>query len=134
MAYPSFRSAIALGLLASVPVSIRAQPARLSAIEHPGLTVWPTVLSADGTTAAGFSFPGYQAFTWTEVGGFEFLGQVPNPSLSDSNFAVGISADGSVVIAQRWRWSQARGMEPVSDVLASAVSPDGTTIVGYEVS
>jgi probable HAF family extracellular repeat protein len=110
-------------------------------------------VSADGSVVVGFSSSssGYQAFRW-ENDVMTGLGYLPGGGFS---WAFGVSADGSVVVgtstsSSGWQavfWSEDNNWQPVSlndfldsegvdrnDVVlevATAISADGTTIVGY---
>ncbi len=86
-----------------------------------------------------------EAAMWTDAGGWEGLGWLPNagvcPSRSDS---YEVSADGSVVVGLSWdgcsgrgfRWTAATGMQPLQTLgnggnRASVCSADGSVIVGF---
>jgi probable HAF family extracellular repeat protein len=117
-----------------------------------------TGVSADGTAIVGQSYAMSQmaAFRWTDEGGMEDLGRLPD---GDSASASGVSADGSVVVGygfdwddwidppaysvQAFRWTESTGPVGLGFLgggefnlkrtasQASAVSADGTVIVGF---
>jgi probable HAF family extracellular repeat protein len=105
-----------------------------------------TELSADGSVVVGSSMPPnknqIQAFRWTQADGMtSLLG-------SDDSYAVGVSANGDVVVGTRiignrnyaFRWTQTDGMTGLGsldgdgyiyhDSYATGVSADGSVIVG----
>lgn len=114
-------------------------------------------VSADGSTVVGRSssagFKPNEAFRWTRSDGMVGLGDLPGGLFS--SWARGVSADGSTVVGQgssEWGdaafiWDVVNGMRALQDVLlddfgldlggasvrlveATAISPDGTVIVG----
>jgi probable HAF family extracellular repeat protein len=115
---------------------------------------YATAVSADGKVVVGRSAirdqiltlppipPGYQAFRWSPAGGMAGLGYLPG---GDQSAAMGVSADGTVVVGasetsdgnEGFRWTQDGGMVGLG-YLASAdyfsvaygVSADGTAVVG----
>ena len=85
--------------------------------------------SADGSVVVGASGDGqgnYRAFRWTAQTGMVSLGTLPEDSYSQ---AYGVSADGSVVVGQSFRWTADGGMVGL-DMCATAVSADGSVVVG----
>jgi probable HAF family extracellular repeat protein len=113
-------------------------------------------VSADGSVVAGSSTSRVftQAFRWTQETGMVELGTLPGGSCISNASAV--SADGSVIVGEAYGeagleafiWEANHGMRSVRQVLvsqfglgarlrgwklrsATAVSPDGTVIVGY---
>lgn len=113
-------------------------------------------LSADGQVVVGMA--GYfediqtediqnEAFRWTESDGMEVLGFYP---IGCCSFAVGVSADGSVVVGyglvdttggiteiEAFRWTEGSGIVGIGDLPGGAtssgsysVSADGSVIVG----
>jgi probable HAF family extracellular repeat protein len=111
-------------------------------------------VSRDGSAIAGSdgAYDGRsQAFRWTAAEGVRGLGHLPGaPAASRTSFASGISADGTTVVGastnsagvlQGFVWKQHTGMVPLPLLapffdmgLASAVSEDGSVIVGTAVS
>lgn len=117
-------------------------------------------VSADGSVVVGFTTgsQGYVPFRWTAAGGMVALGTVPggNPG---GGFAYGVSTDGRIVLGNStdaatgdqvaFVWDKTRGMQRLQDMLvgefglsslagwslsvATAISSDGQTIVGYGV-
>jgi len=113
-------------------------------------------VSANGSVAVGSAlstvpFTAEQAFRWTSAGGMVGLGLLPGGTRSR---ALGVSADGSVVVGSTtfspgidnaFVWDATHGMRSLQQVLtgsgleltgwtlldATAVSADGSTIVGY---
>lgn len=128
----------------------------------PGGTFHSTAngISSDGSTIVGFGngvtdplfglVIGGEAFRWTQPGGMVGLGDLPGGS--DFSFAVGASADGSVVAgngnvvfdplgigfrSEAFRWTQAGGIVGLGDLpggeihsFATCVSADGNVVVG----
>src|SRR5208337_1420220 len=107
-------------------------------------------ISADGNAIVGqFNEPGYGgAFSWTPAGGFEWLQPVPDGWLEPA--AQSVSKDGGVIVGSAgnycppcgnhaWLWSTNGyvdlGALPGSTggSAASAVSEDGTVVVGWSV-
>jgi probable HAF family extracellular repeat protein len=104
-------------------------------------------VSADGSVVVGWSRIGSateQAFKWTTGGGMISLGTLPG-GVPGSN-AFGTSSDGSVIVGQAtaadgaqepMRWTQSGGMVSLGRLslnlggLASAVSSDGSVVVGH---
>ncbi len=109
-------------------------------------------VSADGSVIVGISVPNDQAFRWTPATGMVGLGYLPGESGSE---AFGVSADGSVVVGAAgvsqhtlgaFIWDATDGMRSIQSLLtseglgsaltgwslteATAVTPDGKTIVG----
>jgi hypothetical protein len=110
----------------------------------------PIAISDDGVVVAGSLGGGplvdQAAFVWDSFLGVRNIGGLPAGNVS---YATGVSADGSVVVGtsganvgdpyqQGWRWTDAGGFEPLTDlgedilVFGSAedVSADGLTVVG----
>lgn len=100
-----------------------------------GESVWVTL---------GASYSQAEAFRWTQVGGFQGLGYLPGGSALSS--ALGVSADGSVVVGfsysasgtEAFRWTETGGMVGLGDFpgglfhsAALGVSADGSVVVGY---
>jgi probable HAF family extracellular repeat protein len=112
-----------------------------------------TGVSADGSVVVGEGKlewccepfgPTYEAFYWTEAGGMQGLGVLPDSGYYYSS-ASGVSADGSVVVGSSkisnedcaFRWTIAGGMVSLGDLPgghtrsnASGVSVDGSVVVG----
>jgi probable HAF family extracellular repeat protein len=106
-------------------------------------------VSADGSIVVGASHSDNasksEAFRWTQGTGMVGLGDLPGGSFSSG--ALGVSADGSVVVGhssgayglEAFRWTQATGMVglgflPVggfSVTAATGVSADGSVVVGH---
>lgn len=99
-----------------------------------------TAVSSSGLAIAGGNS---EAFRWTDASGLEGLGSLPG--VSSGGRAMGISADGSVVVGygegalgrEAFRWTAADGMLGLGDLPGGAywseaygVSPDGGTVVG----
>jgi probable HAF family extracellular repeat protein len=109
-----------------------------------------TCLSGDGSTVGGSSGGDVDAVRWISAAGPEVVflhgstgGQFPS---YNTGSAAAISSNGSVIAVNlytipwdgestfsAWRWTP-NGMENVGGSVASAVSADGTAIVGYTVS
>jgi uncharacterized membrane protein len=103
---------------------------------------WANQCSADGSVVVGDAYDAAdrQPFRWTAAGGMQRLsGGVPY----FGGNAVGVSADGSVIVGTLWetstspgrayRWTAATGMRLLSADLeggAGGITPDGTVIVG----
>jgi hypothetical protein len=110
----------------------------------------PIAISADGSVVAGSLGGGplvdQVAFVWDSFLGVRNIGGLPAGNLS---YATGVSADGSVVVGtsganfgdpyqQGWRWTDAGGFEPLTDLgadilifgSAEDISADGQTVVG----
>jgi probable HAF family extracellular repeat protein len=110
-------------------------------------------VSADGSVIVGqgVSASGFEAFRWTSGGGMVGLGDLPGGAFESA--AWDVSADGSVTVghgttalgAEAFVWTSAGGMQNLRDLLiaggatglagwrltqASAITPDGRTIVG----
>jgi probable HAF family extracellular repeat protein len=101
-----------------------------------------------GSVASPASTAGEQAFRWTSAGGLVpmgFLGSINNNGISFLSEARDVSGNGSVIVGfssspagqSAFRWTAATGMTDLgrfsgdtSNYLASAVSTDGTVIVG----
>jgi uncharacterized membrane protein len=104
-----------------------------------GANTWPFAVSADGKVVVGASH--LFAFRWTEAGGMESIGQLPNYNQAE---AKSVSANGAVITGhsfswgniQAFRWTATEGMTPLGFLpgdtrsRASAVSSDGAVIVG----
>jgi probable HAF family extracellular repeat protein len=110
-------------------------------------------VSADGAVVVGnsSSASGTQAFRWTAPTGLVGLGDLPGGAFASG--ATSVSADGAVVVGgsnsaagyEAFVWDAANGMQSLRDVLitqgddlagwtlteATAISADGTTVVGY---
>ena len=106
-----------------------------------------TGISADGSVVSGTS-SGLEAFRWTQASGSVGLGSIDELSISQ---AIGISADGEVVVGQGYsagvpnafRWTADSGMVALGDLpggnpnngsVAQAVSADGSVVVGQGTS
>jgi probable HAF family extracellular repeat protein/predicted outer membrane repeat protein len=104
---------------------------------------WAEAASADGSVVVGIcAYESWnEAFRWTESGGMLNLG---------GGSAHDISADGSMIVGSSllgaYIWDEQNGMRSIKDILendyglnlngwyltvAMAISPDGSTIVGY---
>jgi probable HAF family extracellular repeat protein len=134
---------VLLVLLLFVPALARAQ--ELIGLGRIGTGTYSaaTAVSADGRVVVGYSentVAARHAFRWTEAGGLEDLGDLPNGS--DDSVATGVSSDGSVIVgagsaagAKAFRWTAALGMQELVTSLelsaAAGVSGDGTTTVGF---
>jgi uncharacterized membrane protein len=107
-----------------------------------GSDIYATGSSADGSVIVGSAcvpFPTCVAFRWT-ASNFEGLGDNGN----DFSTATGVSADGAVVVGNTgfgttpaaFRWTRSGGLVVLAAsfdwhaTVASAVSPDGATIIG----
>ena len=105
---------------------------------------WAT--SADGSVVVGqvkMNTRMRRAFRWTLSEGMVFLGNLPGGG--DDSSALGVSADGSVIVgwsesvfgAEAFRWTEAGGMVGLGDLpggafnsIALDVSADGSVVVG----
>jgi probable HAF family extracellular repeat protein len=111
-------------------------------------------VSADGSAVVGYSgvLSGAEAFRWTQATGMVGLGDFPGGNFL--SIANGVSGDGSVVVGSgqsandtAFIWDATNGFRSLQDVLvnnfglgsaltgwslneATAISPDGLTIVG----
>jgi len=86
-------------------------------------------ISGDGTTVVGnlTSVGGRKAFRWQ-------LGSSVS-TLSFSN-ATDVSYDGSVIVGERYRWTQTTGAQDIGELgsggaTAYGVSADGSAVVGF---
>ena len=106
-------------------------------ISADGSTIAATILGPDGLTNPG---------RWQEATGWISLGHPVKGCSMDGNWGsgYGVNRDGSMVVGLSWycpgaqgfRWTERRGMVGLSypkgaSSRASAVSADGTTIVGF---
>src|SRR5205085_8003215 len=105
-----------------------------SAVSPDGATIIGTCTGAGGRN---------WAFVWTQAGGMQGLGELPNPQFPDAHFteARGISGDGLTIVGHSnfkgFRWTNQGGLQEVSEHLTgetwtypSAISLDGAFIVG----
>jgi probable HAF family extracellular repeat protein len=102
-------------------------------------------------------FENVLAFRWTEADGMISLGDLPGGGPPDFSVAYGVTADGATVVGESstdffnsfteaFIWDETSGMRKLSDVVtqdygldlgtwvlvsARAITPDGSTIVGY---
>ena len=118
----------------------------------PGIPLWSQAagVSANGATIVGQVAPPIgtpRAYEWTQITGFQYLGNLPGASQILPSGATGVSADGSVIVGdvtpqpsigytQPVYWDSFSTMHlftgtqsPQFDA-AFAVSADGTTAVG----
>lgn len=110
-------------------------------------------ISADGSVIAGYSTTanGTEAYRWTQATGMVSLGDLAGGT--DDSKAFGMSADGSELVGfgtsangqEAFIWDATNGMRSIRDILiadginmdgwslteATAISADGTTVVGY---
>lgn len=107
-------------------------------------------ISADGTTIVGSSLNDsdliYYPFKWTSGGGMVSLGTLGGTEILNQNPALGVSADGSVIVghtrdannvSHAFRWTSS-GMEDLGTLageewawsMASDISDDSTVIAG----
>jgi probable HAF family extracellular repeat protein len=80
-------------------------------------------VSGDGSIVVGYIGDGaarWNGFRWTQATGMQDLG---------AGEAYGISADGSVIVGEQGRWTQATGWQAIGGS-AYAATPDGSVIVG----
>jgi probable HAF family extracellular repeat protein len=106
-------------------------------ISADGSTIAATILGPDGYTNPG---------RWRETTGWVSLGYTAKGCVMDGNWGsgYGLNHDGSVVVGLAWycpgaqgfRWTEGRGMVGLShpkgaSSRASAISADGSTIVGF---
>jgi probable HAF family extracellular repeat protein len=114
----------------------------------------PTAISADGSTIVGFAQgrDGWEAFRGTEASGTVGLGDLPGGAMSSR--AMSVSGNGSIVVGmgaseetnqEAFIWTESGGMQALDDyltsrgvavdwfslIIASSISADGNTIVGY---
>jgi len=120
----------------------------VTTITSPGaVSVVPTAVSADGMVVVGYTrdASGVEfAFRWTAGLGLQSLGTIS--SFYDSSRAVGVSADGSVVVGNceyfgggpyftdAFKWTAGGGMQTITanaSTNATGVSGDGNVIVGF---
>ena len=94
-------------------------------------------ISADGSAVVGMACTQYWDDTFYGSAAFRWTAETGTVGLDTGwNRATGVSADGSVVVGNAYptagfRWTADAGMVLLSDVYrASAVSDDGTTVVG----
>ncbi|HUD71785.1 MAG TPA: thrombospondin type 3 repeat-containing protein [Dongiaceae bacterium] len=103
--------------------------------------------SDDGIFVIGFlqrTFTTFAGFRWSAATGMEFIDDIPGGP--DSNSAVDLSVDGSVVVGlgnsafgiEAYRWTAATGAVGLGDLPgapfvshATGVSGDGTVVVGH---
>jgi len=102
-----------------------------------GTSSTATGISSDGTTIVGFSGDStdiYRAFKWTEADGMQDLGA------GNYSKATSVSSNGTVITVNvypiAYRWTLSGGLENLGNLGgnstgASAVSADGSVIVGY---
>jgi probable HAF family extracellular repeat protein len=81
---------------------------------------WSCAVSSDGLTVVGFI--GSNAFRWTQSEGMVEIG---------GDTAYDVSDDGSVVVGDYGRWTEATGWQDIG-FHAQAVSADGSVIVGQD--
>ncbi|HWZ83723.1 MAG TPA: hypothetical protein VNW47_13920 [Terriglobales bacterium] len=106
-------------------------------ISADGSTIAATIVGPDGLTNPG---------RWRQSTGWTSLGHLPKGCQMDGNWGSGYSLnhDGSMVVglvwycpgAQGFRWTEGKGMAALShpkgaSSRASAISADGSTIVGF---
>ena len=156
---------ISLGIgLGAIGVTFPAQAAsfqKLTSLPGGGFSpfaLWSALgVSADGSVVVGSSKSASsggtgrtEAFRWTQATGMVGLGVLPGGYFSSS--ALGVSADGSVVVGysdsenEAFIWNSTQGMRSLQQVLtndygldltgwflyqANAISADGLTVVGY---
>ncbi len=134
------RSTMLLGLLLIlVGSSTAAEFIPLGDLPGGQFHSYATGLSDDGTAVVGYSEytpPGLdrEAFRWTAETDMVGLGRI------DTIFskALGVSADGSVVVGyfeagnprRAFRWTEGSGAEVIGAGVATAVSGDGSIIIG----
>jgi uncharacterized membrane protein len=131
--------AAAVPALADDPVFLPIAPDPL-----PFATMTASAISADGHTVVGayttLSGPSIsQAFRWNAQTGMQLLGLLPGGHIQSQ--ALGVSGDGSIVVGdgdtslwphQAFRWTAGTGMTVLADYgQATAISPDGATVVGW---
>ncbi len=111
-------------------------------------------VSSDGSVVTGRSSSanGDEAFRWTQGGGMVGLGNLFEENFD--SYAFGVSGDGSLIVgrsesvvdgSEAFIWDSTNGMRSLRDILiadgvdmtdwtlfsATAISADGTTVVGY---
>jgi len=158
-----------------VVVGLVRQPAHAAPI-FTGLGAAPSgtgytvaAVSGDGSTVVGTAFgrpvpsdsdtPPYppissdafhEAFRWTPVGGWQFLGDFPHHFIWNEDGTVGsaVSADGSTIVGYGhpafelapYRWTPGSGIQPLDEAAsgdpfaATGVSADGRVVVGVMAS
>lgn len=100
-------------------------------------------LSADGQVVTTVAYePGYSegavdrfATRWTEEGGLELITGSLLFNVGTMYGPVGISADGSTIWGENWRWTAKGGYEPLSSLLPGdfhvfGCTADGNTVTG----
>jgi probable HAF family extracellular repeat protein len=149
---------ISLGIgLSAIGVAFPAQAAFFQGLGFlPGSSSFfsdASGVSADGSVVVGGGLiraddvlddSNIEAFRWTQATGMVGLGFLPG-GIFDRSAAVGVSADGSVVVGfgnsansqEAFRWTETTGMVGLGDLLggsfssvARAVSANGSIIVG----
>ena len=120
------------------------RPRGLGQLPGTGIGSVGTGISADGSVVVGTgTSTDFEAFRWTSSEGMVGLGFLPGRV---SSRGTGVSGDGSIVVgsssdenfaSEAFRWTAATGMVGLGDLvggdgfsIASAVSSDGTAIVG----
>jgi uncharacterized membrane protein len=120
------------------PASWTAQVLALVPPGVPGGSAF--AVSQDGSTVTGFIQPGNAAFRWTDFGGLQMLGALPNLS-SCAGYTT--AADGSIIYgrcngpggSQPFRWTESGGMvglgtiPGVNNLTATDCSADGQIVV-----
>ena len=99
---------------------------------------YPTAVSGDGSVVVGHSYADIEwpmAFRWTEGNGRVYLWEGEASDISDDgSVVVGIVLSGEVSAV---RWTESTGLEYLGNLtgasssVASAISGDGSTVVGY---
>lgn len=108
---------------------------------------WPSEakdVSSDGSVVVGFvkGPNGKRAFRWTSAGGMQELGVLPGPWPYDASEAMGVSADGNIVVGRAYdsvlakerafKWTSQDGMKDLgalaNDSRAYSVTNDGAVV------
>jgi probable HAF family extracellular repeat protein len=105
----------------------------MTAIGSPGFIAH--AISGDGSVVVGEK--GSQAFRWTAASGMLALGALPAGNITvphavntDGTVIVGKSQGSTASSNQAFRWTAATGMQGIGGSEATAVSADGSVIVG----
>jgi probable HAF family extracellular repeat protein len=120
----------------------------LGQMPHAGAGTYASGISGDGTTIMGYGWicnigtkkdcsysDTVRAYRWTVVAGYQLLDGNGNTSYFGAG---GVSFDGSVIVGEHalangfdaFRWTAGTGVKRLPFNIATAVTPDGTTVAG----